>query len=675
MPPKPTSLAAEAPVVRLLPLLGLAHLDRPFDYLVTEDDSAAAQPGVKVRVRFAGRLVDAIILSRHATSEHDGELRFIERVISPEVVAPERTRSLVDALAQRYSGIRSDIYRSAVPTRHAKAEDTDTTSPWESLGEVREPDLAAWTAYEHGPSFVDAVLGGKLARAAWQAAPGEDWAGAVAALSAKVAQDGGGALIVVPDQRDVDKCEQALREIVGPRQITTLTAAQGPQARYSRFLSVLHGQGRLVVGTRSAAFAPVKDLRLMVLMHDGDDSLVDPRAPYVHAREVLTTRSAMEGASLLIGGHARTAETQLLVESGWLHELVAPREILRQRAPLIRAAGDSDFELEKDPRAREARLPTAAFEVARRALEDGAPVLFQVPRTGYIQSLACGNCGTPARCRWCNGPLGLPAAGSAAAPSCRWCGRIDSAHVCNVCGSRRLRAVVLGTERTAEELGRAFPRTKVRTSWGEKILDSVPREPLIVVATPGAEPEVESGGYGAAVLVDTWALLRRPDLRAVEDTFSRWLDAATLVDAHSAPGAGEVVVVAEPSLPVVQHLIRWDVPGFAAQELAQRREARFPPAVHVAVVDGPHVALEDFFAHTTLPEHAEVLGPVDLPPGADLPGTWDDTEAGPAQRMLVRSPLAGRAALGGALRAGLASRATRKQDLPLRVQVDPVNIG
>ncbi|EEI16731.1 putative primosomal protein N', partial [Corynebacterium lipophiloflavum DSM 44291] len=384
--------AADLPVVRVLPLLGLAHLDREFDYLVTEADALAAVPGVRVRVRFAGRLVDAIVTNRSTESEHGGELRFIERVISGELVAPEELRTLVDALSARYAGVRSDIYRAAIPARHAKAEETDTTTAWDELGEVTEPDLSAWSTYEHGQSFVDAVLEGRVARAAWQIAPGERWANPVSALAAKVAATGGGVLIVVPDQRDVDACETALREHVGARQVTTLTAAQGPQARYSRYLSILHGQARLVVGTRSAAFAPVNDLRLIVLMHDGDDSLVDPRAPYVHAREVLTTRAAQQKACLVIGGHSRTAETQLLVSTGWMHELVASRSTLRTRSPLIHAAGDSDFALERDPRARQARLPSVAFAAATKALERGAPVLFQVPRSGYVQALACGSC-------------------------------------------------------------------------------------------------------------------------------------------------------------------------------------------------------------------------------------------------------------------------------------------
>lgn len=671
----PSPSAAVDPVARVLPLIGLAHLDRAFDYLVAEADSAAAQPGVKVRIRFSGRLVDAVVLARAAESTHQGKLRFIERVISPEVVAPEKLRLLIDGLSNRYAATRSDLYRAAIPARHAKAEETDTSTLWEELGNVAEPDLSSWSAYTYGESFVDAVLAGKVARAAWQVAPGDDWAAALAALAVKIAIDGGSALIVVPDQRGVDHLEAALRQHVSAKQVTTLTASQGPRARYSRYLSVLHGQARIVVGTRSAAFAPMRNLRLAVVMFDCDDSLVDPREPYFHAREVITARGPIDHASVIVGGYARTAEAQLLVESGWAHSLTAPRDAIRARAPRIHAAGDSDFELERDPRARQARLPSAAFLAASRALERGRPVLFQVPRTGYIQALACGVCRTPSRCRWCNGPLSLPAGGEAQAPTCRWCGRMDPHHVCPACGSKKMRAVVLGTERTAEELGRAFSKHRIVSSWGEKIRDSVAAGPAIVVATPGAEPSVdgETAGYGAAVLLDTWALLQRPDLRAVEDAFTKWLAAAALV--QPAGDGGEVVVVADPALPAVQHLIRWDVEGFAAAELAQRRDARFPPAVHVALVDAPRAALDDFFEHTHLPEHTELLGPVDLPTGVGLPGEWDRDVHGPAQRMLVRAPLAGRDGLGKALRAGVASRAARKVDLPLRVQVNPIDMG
>jgi primosomal protein N' (replication factor Y) len=234
--------------------------------------------------------------------------------------------------------------------------------------------------------------------------------------------------------------------------------------------------------------------------------------------------------------------------------------------------------------------------------------------------------------------------------------------------------VVIGAGRTAEEIGRAFSNTKVITSGGNKVIHEIPNEPSIVVATPGAEPLIEGGGkYGAAVLVDTWSLLTRADLRATEDVLAKWMHVSTLV--NSGAKGGEVVIVADPSLRVVQHLIRWDPVGAAEAELADRREVRLPPAVAMAAIDGAAQSLDAFIDSADLPEHAEILGPVDLPPGVKLPGEYDDQEHGPAQRMLIRTPLGPRGQLGHALKAAQVRRATRKDTLPLRVQIDPIRVG
>ncbi|HKM24605.1 MAG TPA: primosomal protein N', partial [Corynebacterium sp.] len=235
------------------------------------------------------------------------------------------------------------------------------------------------------------------------------------------------------------------------------------------------------------------------------------------------------------------------------------------------------------------------------------------------------------------------------------------------------RAVVLGADRTAEELGRAFPSVRVVTSGGNRVVEAVPAEKSLVVATPGAEPRVTDGAYGAAVLLDTWSLLGRQDLRATEDALAKWVGAATLV--APAYRSGEVVVVADAGLPVVQSLIRWDMVGAAARELAQRRDVGFPPAVHMVAVDGANAALDTFLELVTLPPEVEVLGPVDLPPGVTLPGEYDERRYGPPQRLLLRAPLGPRAALGRALRAAVVAKAGRKEDLPLRIQVDPLHIG
>ncbi|MBM0261933.1 primosomal protein N' [Corynebacterium macginleyi] len=675
--PKKTP-AARKPVARVLPLLGIAHLDRGFDYLVDESESNSAQAGVKVRIRFSGRLVDAIIVERKHDSDFGGQLRFIERVISPFQVYPPQLSRLVEALADRYGGTCADIIRSAIPPRHAKAEEADLDTPWEELGATSEPDLSGWSAYQHGETFVDSILGGRLARAAWQIAPGDEWEDALAALAAKVALGGGGVLIVVPDQKVVDALDNALRAIVGPKQITVLTTSIGPQARYRRYLSALMGQARIVIGTRSVSFTPVENLQLAVIFDDGNDNLVDNIKPYVHAREVLTTRSAFENCSLIVANHSRTAETQLLVDSGWAHDLVPSASTIEARRPIISAIGNYGLSISRDLEGGITSVQAPAFQAAQQALERGEPVLVQVPRKGYAPILACGKCHCPARCRHCNGPLGLPpnserSGEEAVMPTCRWCGRIAANHRCTECGSPRLRAIVLGSERTAEELGRAFPNTSVVVSGGNKVVGTIEHTPALVIATPGAEPRVKDGAYGAALFLDAGALLNRQDLRATEDCLAKWAQAATMVKPHFQ--GGRVIIAADPKLSVVRHLMSWDMVAAAAEELRARREVRFPPAVHFAAIDGADAALDSFAQVVDLPEHAEVLGPVPLPPGDSLPGEYDMDRFGPPQRLVVRAPLGSRSQLGRALRRANAVRSARKDELPLRITVDPIHVG
>ncbi|MCS4535148.1 primosomal protein N' [Corynebacterium sp. HS2168-gen11] len=698
--PTTRTLAPHAPIAQILPLLGVSQLDRIFEYKIDTDQDADAQPGVLVRIRFAGRLVNGILLERVAEPIHQGDLRWLDRVISPEIIYSPATRALIESLALRYGAITSDVIRAAIPSRHAQAEQTDTTTAWEELGKTSEPDLSPWSAYEHGEAFVDAVLAGKVARVAWQMTPQEPWADALAALAVKVVLQGKGALLIVPNQKDIEQLVAACSQYVSPKQITVLNSQQGPQARYRRFLSVLHGQGRLVIGTRSAAFAPVANLGLVVIKDDGDDNLVDPRAPYIHAREVLTTRSSLEHASIILAGLTRTAEVQVLVEAGWVYSLAANRDTIRKRMPRIHATGEHEFELERDRFAKNSRLPSRAFQAIRRSLEQGRPALVQVPRKGYVPTLACKKCSSPARCRACNGPLGIPpqsetinsgaqpvllgpqrqsqalppAHAGAYVPTCGWCGTPDTHFSCGQCGNRQLRAVVQGHRRTLEEFGVAFPQTPIVASGGNRIYETLPSRPGIVVATPGAEPIITDGPtYGAAVLLDSWALLNRQDLRATEDTFAKWTHAASLVVSHEQ--GGEVIVVADASLAVVQRFIRWDVIGMAQQELASRREVGFPPAVHMAAVDAPARALHQFMELLELPAGSDILGPVDLPLGMKLPGDYDQQEFGPPQRILVRTPLGPRNQLGAALRAAQTARLARRDSLPLRIQINPIHIG
>ncbi|HET6626989.1 MAG TPA: primosomal protein N' [Nocardioidaceae bacterium] len=668
-PKKPLEPAEVDPIARVLVDVALAHLDRPFDYLVPATMADAAVPGSRVKVRFAGQDVDGFVLERVDRSEHTGRLAPLRRAVSPEPVLAPAIAGLSAAVAARYAGTRSDVLRLAVPARHATVEKQDSATPPAFNVDVSAAEKA-WASYPSGPAFVRRLAEGGSPRSVWSALPGEDWAHALAQVAAATTASGRGSLLCVPDHKDVARLDTALTDVLGAGRHVVLTADLGPAARYRAFLAVSRGAARVVVGTRAAAFAPVHDLGLVAIWDDGDDLYAEQRAPYPHTREVLLLRAHEESCAALVGGFARTVEAEHLVRSGWAHDLSADRDTLRATAAQVSITGATDRELDRDPFARSARLPRTAFDAIREGLDAG-PVLLQTPRQGYVTSLACDRCRTPARCGRCTGPLTLSAAHRP--PTCRWCGQEDGAWACGHCGGRGLRAPVLGDRRTAEEIGRAFPGVAVRTSSGDHVLAGVDGHPGIVVATPGAEPVAE-GGYSCVVLLDTWLMLARLDLRTTEESLRRWMNAAAL--ARPGTSGGRVVVVGESSEPVLQALLRWDPAGFARRELAERESAHLPPASRLATVVGDAASVSSALQMLRLPDGAEVLGPVPVEPTPGRTQSSGSQEAAepPQVRAVVRVPRAGAAGLSRALVEMQGVRDAKKLT-PVRVHVDPVGLG
>ncbi|MER6829995.1 primosomal protein N' [Streptosporangium sp. NPDC000563] len=708
--------AAELPVARVLVDTPLPHLDRLFDYLVPAPLAAAAVPGTRVRIRFAGKLVDGFLLERAETTEHEGKLTRLERVVSAEPVLTPEIAALARAVADHYAGTMADVLRLAIPPRHARVEaesptpavsspaspaqaapspvpPAQTTSvppaqgaptPADSISvtpvltvspsavpaqgaparaaqdPVRGEGPGPWADYSEGEAFLAALAKGDAPRAVWTALPGTGesgpaWPEAVAVAARETLRGGRGALVVLPDGKDVGLLDAALSAVLEPGAHVALTADLGPAERYRRWLRVSRGQVRVAVGTRGAAFAPVRDLGLAVIWDDGDDLHSERLAPYPHAREVLALRAHRARAGLLIGGYARTAEATRLIAAGWAGPIVAARATVRARAPRVRPAGE-DSELARDEAARAARLPSLAWRALRAGLESG-PVLVQVPRRGYLPALACQSCRATARCGHCGGPFALR--GGHVAPYCRWCGRIAGDWRCTSCGGARVRALVIGARRTAEELGRAFPSVKVKTSGRDGVLATVGAGRALVVATPGAEP-VPEGGYAAAVLLDGWALLGRPDLRAAEETLRRWMNAAALLRTSA-----ELVVLADSSLAAVQALLRWDPVNHAERELADRTELGFPPAVKMATLTGSPAAVREMIGEMTLPPGAQVLGPVPVasPKGDQV-----------RERAMVRIAQGSGPALAAALKGAAGVRSARKAAEVVKVCIDPLDV-
>ena len=622
----------------------LAHLDRLFDYAVPASMDGEAQPGVRVRVRFAGRLVDGFIVERVDESEH-AKLAPLQRVTSAVPVLAPEVLALCRDVADRYAGMLSDVLRAAIPPRHARAETALLAKDIELVEITPDVDLTAWDGYAGGAALARRIAEGQRGlRAVWTCAPGTstptgDWPALLASTAAAAARHGG-VIIVVPDARDVARMGAALDDIVGHAAYATLTADMGPQRRYTEFLKVGTGRVPIVLGTRAAAFAPVQDAALLILWDDGDESLAEPHAPGWHAREVLALRAQSSGASLILGGYTRSVEAQQWVETSWAAGVAPTREVVRRAGPRV---------ISEEP--AQSRLPRRAFESAREALQSG-PVLVQVGRRGYLPGLSCQRCRARASCPACGGPLALGARG--AAPSCRWCGTRVAPWHCRECGGDRLRATSVGSGRTAEELGRAFPGVPVVTSTGERSLDAVPADPALVIATTGTEPWAE-GGYAAVLLLDADLQASRVALRAGEETARRWFAAAALARPRA-----PVVIAADAGLPVVQALIRWDPAWLSARELAERRELGLPPAVRSATLTGEPTAVDA--AARSLPPSARIVGPLPIAGSDEV-------------RSLITIDRRHGTDLTRALAAVAATRTARKDPARLHHVVDPPDWG
>lgn len=637
--PEPEA-APHRPVAQVAVDTGLSHLDRPFDYLVPTTLDELVVVGCRVKVRFAGRLVDGFVTDRVDDTEHVGKLAFIAKVVSSEPVLRRDVLELAQAVADRYAGTLGDVLRMAIPPRHARAE-ASVREP--AAGELPAVDDAVWRSHTHGPQFLAAIGAGDSPRAWWGALPGQDPARAVAQAVLAALHSGRGSIVCVPDVRDVARWDSAFIEVLGVGQHVVLTAASTPAARYAAFLAVSRGQVKVVLGTRAAAFAPVHDLGLVAMWDDGDDLYAEPRAPYPHAREVLLLRATASSTALLIGGNARTAEGQSLVESGWCSELIAEQSERRTAWPRLEVTDGSTAG------SAPARLPQEVFRAVRAA--KGA-VLMQVPRRGYRESLSCQDCRHPARCTACQGPLVQT---SASAPiACRWCGTAAPSWSCANCEGTKLRAPVVGQLRTAEEFAKAFQELTVITSGGDTILDNVEPGRVLVLATPGAEPHV-AGGYDVVVLLDTWLMTGRDDIRVDEEAHRRWFNALALA------GAGaHAIAVGDAAM--LQALVRSDPAGFAARELASRAETHLPPTARLATVDAADDVLAELATCTWTPS-TEVLGPVPVDPRDDQAG----------QRLILRAPRREGTQLAAALKAAAAERSAAKQSA-LRIQVDPQSL-
>lgn len=592
-PQLPAGAAKELPVAEVLLESAVPHLDRPFDYVVPIDLADKIVPGCRVKLRFSGREMTGYVLRRKQEPSTTSRLSLITKLVTALPVLAQDILELSGQVAERGAGVTADVLRAAIPPRAARVE--------KDFAGLLAPDP---TLDAENPRPRSAALALKSF--------GElSWTAQILDRVRLCLQGDGEAVIVVPDQRDVDSLLEVLVKDLGSGVAVQLTAEMGPSARYHAFLQLRFGQARVAVGTRSAIFAPVPRLRLLMVFEDAEQTHSEPRAPYHHVREVALLRTVQTGAELVLLSTSRSLEVQRLVERGWLTEVAPGREERRAAAPRMIATADS-YQQEREPAFRQARLPAAAYKAARDGLEHG-PVLVQVARSGFIPAVLCERCRSRQQCPQCHGPLSLPAHhGQSRTLKCRWCGLHHRDHRCDECGSTTFRAGSRGADRTAQELGRAFPNIPVISSTSDHPIRTVGEDAALVVSTPGVEPVAEAG-YAAALLLDGDTQLSREGLDVPRQVLSRWFRASSLVRPHQ-PQGGTVVITADAE-ELTAALVRWDPVSYARRELYNRLELGLPPAQRMLSLTGDPAEADAFIAQVQLPQGRRWIGPSVLEEG------------------------------------------------------------
>lgn len=484
-----------------------------------------------------------------------------------------------------------------------------------------------------------------------------------------VVRKGGRAIVLVPEISLTPQTAQRFEAAFGER-VAVLHSALSERERFDAWQACVRGEIDVVVGARSAVFAPLRDVRLLVVDEAHDPSYKQETAPRYHAVAVARERMRHAGGVLLLGSATPSLETYAAAQAGKI-ELIELRErATKQPLPDVRVV-DLTREFESGNRGI---FSAALVQALGERLERGEKSVLFVNRRGSAGCVLCRNCGSVPGCPRCS--VALAAHRSEGLLRCHYCDyQMTMPKRCPECGEESIREFGIGTEKVVGEVTRLFPRARVlrmdsdtTTRIGDhaRILASFQTAGDVLVGTQmvtkGLDfPEVTLVGVVAADLG-----FQVPDFRAAERSFA--LIAQVCGRSGRARRGEAIVQTYAPSHPAVTFSREHDYAGFAAGELAERALLGFPPThrlIYMGVIGRARARVMDAaqrYAKLLREMNlAEVLGPAPYPV-ARVNGEW-------RYRIALKTGRA--AALRAAIRERVLPLAEADRHTRLAINVDP----
>jgi primosomal protein N' (replication factor Y) len=382
-----------------------------------------------------------------------------------------------------------------------------------------------------------------------------DWCWLFLRSAIETIQSGKSAILIVPERDQISQLAALFSSMGLKDLISTWLPGAKKSDRFTNFHRALIQERSIVIGSRSAIYAPVRNLGVIALFDDGDDSLREQGSPYTHAREIALLR-ATDDVKLLFAANYRSLEIQRLVEIGYLKDLDI-------KLPPAR--------ISYSPPAQ--RLDAASFKLMRDALEIG-PVLVLIPRKGNSATVYCAGCDQRLVCNNCRGPIWENEKGEY---RCRVCQGIS--HSCAACGSNKLRRGRTGSTRTAAEFGKAFPGIAISEFTSDTKPTAIKKSKHLVLATPGSAPRVQQG-YAALLILDSDVWLAMPQLRSEQTAVRDWMEAIELLSDNGRAHIAGVDQDLGQALSLGQHR------ALASNAFREVNSLSLPPAARIATLEG-----------------------------------------------------------------------------------------
>ena len=589
------------PYAEVFPLVTARALARTFTYRVADEVTR----GDVVTVTLGARTVRGLVVAVGVDAPEGLEIAeagpTVDRV-------PSALVDLALWLAEYYGSTPARSLALVAPYRAKRRGERRAPAEREALGGEAEPEELTAAQREAIVRIVGA-LDGEGAHFLLHGPTGSGKTEVYLQAAAAALERGRGVIVLVPEIALTPQTVGRFRARFGDR-VAVLHSALSDAERRDERERIATGEAPIVVGARSAVFAPVERLGLVVVDEEHDASFKQESDPRYDARTVAAKRAALEGGVAVYGSATPRAES-------WerLERLALPARI---GAPLP--------SVKLVDLRREAGYPLSAPLLAELSAvaERGGRAILLLNRRGMSGAIHCRSCGTTQRCRSCDIALTLHADGRLHCHHCGFSAELPAA--CPVCGSVELARIGAGTQRLEAELERRLPRLeRIRLDADTASRPGALREALerfgssravVLVGTQMVAKGHHFPGVDVAAVVDADAGLAFPDFRAEERTFQLVTQLAGR-SGRDAPGR-VVVQTFQPDATPFAYAVRHDVAGYLAHELERRRELGYPPFSHLValVVSGPdpadvNRALRELRGALDGPD-ARLLGPAPL---------------------------------------------------------------